>query len=167
MGGRPPQGPCGKGGAVSERNRDLARRAVEEIWNQGHLALADVLFAPTYVNHGGLIPDLIHGPEAIKSGVALYRAAFPDFYLTVEALRAEEEMVELHWSARRGPSTARSGGAASQGGALRGTTRSRCAAQQIVESWTTWDRAGVLRDLGLVAVEEGPTHDVVRPSPEG
>jgi SnoaL-like polyketide cyclase len=153
---------------VTERNRDLVRRAVEEIWNQGDLALADVLFAPTYVNHGGLIPDLLHGPEAIKSGVALYRAAFPDFYITVEALLAEEEMVDLHWSARRGPSTARTGGAAaSQGGALRGTTRSRCAANQIAESWTTWDRAGVLRDLGLVAVEEGPTHDVARPCPEG
>ena len=119
---------------MSERNRDLVRRAVEEIWNQGHLALADVLFAPTYVNHGGLIPDLLHGPEAIKSGVALYRAAFPDFYLTVEALR--------------------------------GTTRSRCAAQQIAESWTTWDRAGVLRALGLVA-GEGPPHAVARPGPEG
>ena len=86
--------------------------------------------------------------------MALYRAAFPDFYITVEALRAQEEMVELHWSARRGPPTARSGGAAGQGGALRGTTRSRCAAHQIAESWTTWDRAGVLRALGLVAVDE-------------
>ena len=153
---------------MTERNRDLVRRAVEEIWNQGDLALADVLFAPTYVNHGGLIPDLIHGPEAVKSAVALYRAAFPDFYITVEVLLAQEEMVDLHWSARRGPPTARTGGAAaSQGGALRGTTRSRCAANQIAESWTTWDRAGVLRDLGLVAEEEGPPHDVVRPCPEG
>ena len=152
---------------MTERNRDLVRRAVEEIWNQGDLALADVLFAPTYVNHGGLIPDLLHGPEAVKSAVALYRAAFPDFYITVEALRAEEEMVELHWSARRGPPPARIAGAAGQGGALRGRTRSRCAAHQIAESWTTWDRAGVLRDLGLVAEEEGPPRDVVRPSPEG
>jgi hypothetical protein len=140
---------------VTERNRDLVRRAVEEIWNQGDLALADVLFAPTYVNHGGLIPDLLQGPEAVKSAVALYRAAFPDFYITVEALRAQEEMVELHWSAHRGPPTARTGGAARQGGPLRGTTRSRCAAHQIAESWTRWDRAGVLRDL------------VVRPCPEG
>ena len=51
---------------VTEHNAGLVRRAVEEIWNGGDLALADVLFAPDYVNHGGLIPDLVRGPEAIK-----------------------------------------------------------------------------------------------------
>jgi len=72
------------------------------------------------------VGDLIHGPEAIKSGVALYRAAFPDFYITVDVLVAEEEMVDLSWTARRASSTARTGSApASQAGALRGTTRSR------------------------------------------
>ena len=132
----------------AERNRGLVRRAVEEIWNQGHLALADVLFAPTYVNHGGLIPDLVRGPEAIKSGVALYRTAFPDFYLTVEALVAVEEMVDLAWAARRRPPTTRTdAGAPGWAGVLRGTIRSHCVADQIAESWTTWDRAGVLRSL--------------------
>jgi len=133
---------------TTEHNRGLVRRAVEEIWNRGHLALADVLFAPTYVNHGGLIPDLVRGPEAIKSGVALYRTAFPDFYLTVEALVAEEEMVDLSWAARRAGMSARNGSVpASLGGTLRGTTRSRCAANQIAESWTMWDQADVLRSL--------------------
>ena len=51
--------------------------AVEAIWNRGALEAADALFAPDYVNHGGLIPDLVRGPEAIKVGVALYRTAFP------------------------------------------------------------------------------------------
>jgi len=47
---------------MQEHNAELVRRAVEEIWNQGDLTLADVLFAPSYVNHGGLIPDLVCGP---------------------------------------------------------------------------------------------------------
>jgi hypothetical protein len=112
--------------------------------------------------------DLIHGPEAIKSGVVLYRTAFPDFYITVEAPLAEEEMVDLSWAARRAGLTSRTGVAPTHpSGMLRGTTRSRCAANQVAESWTTWDHAGVLRDLGLVAVEEGPTHDVARTCPEG
>lgn len=85
---------------VTESNTGLVQRAVEEIGNQGDLALADVLVAPDYVNHGGLIPDLVRGPEAITVGVALYRTTFPTFHITVEALAADGEMVELQWAAR-------------------------------------------------------------------
>jgi len=145
---------------AAQRNTALVRRAVEEIWNRGDLALADVLFAPTYINHGGLIPDLVRGPEAIKIGVALYRTAFPTFHITVEALAAEGEMVELHWAARRSPPAARAGGArTTPQGTLRGTTRSRLAEGQIGESWMSWDRAAMLHDLGLVPAEEGPRSD--------
>lgn len=132
---------------MSEQHTDLVRGAVEEVWNGGDLAQADVLFAPTYVNHGGLIPDLVRGPEAIKSALALYRAAFPDFYITIEALTGGDEFVELSWAAHRG-------GTSDAGNTLRGLTRSRCASAQIVESWTTWDRTGVLTRLGLVVDEE-------------
>jgi len=39
---------------MMERNVGLVRRAVEEIWNQGGLALTNALFTPSYVNHGDL-----------------------------------------------------------------------------------------------------------------
>lgn len=143
---------------MREQNTALVRRAVEEIWNGGDLALAEVLFAPTYVNHGGLIPDLVCGPEAIKSGVTLYRTAFPTFHLTVEALVAEGAVVDLAWAARSTPDSRTCDARASALGTLRGTTRSRLAGGQIAESWTTWDRAGVLRSLGMIPAEEGPGH---------
>ena len=44
----------------------LVRRAVEAIWNRGDLDVADELFAPGFVNHNGLITDLVSGSEAIK-----------------------------------------------------------------------------------------------------
>ena len=141
---------------MTEQNTALVRRAVEEIWNGGDLALAEVLFASTYVNHGGLIPDLVRGPEAITSGVTLYRTAFPTFHLTVEALVAEGAVVELAWAARSTPDRRARDARASAPGTLRGTTRSRLAGGQIAESWTTWDRAGVLRSLGIIPAEEGP-----------
>lgn len=133
----------------------LVRRVVEEIWNGGDLALAEVLFAPAYVNHGGLIPDLVCGPEAIKSGVTLYRTSFPTFHLTVEELVAEGAVVELAWAARSMPDSRARDARASAPGTLRGTTRSRLAGGQIAESWTTWDRVGVLRRLGIIPAEEG------------
>jgi len=136
----------GRGRTAAERSTHVVRRAVEEIWNQGDLELADVLFSPAYVNHGGLIPDLVYGPEAIKASVALYRTAFPGFHITVEALAAAGEMVDLQWTARRAPPDSRHRAASdSGGGMLHGTTRGRLAANQIAESWTTWDHVGVLQ----------------------
>jgi hypothetical protein len=129
----------------------LVRRAVEEIWNRGDLDLADRLFAPGYVNHGGLIPDLIRGPEAVKVGAALVRRAFPRLRLAVEDLVADGETVALRWEARATPAAA---GIANAGpvasGALAGVTFVRFAGGQIAESWTYWDAEGELRRLGLV-----------------
>jgi len=135
-----------------ERNAAVVRRAVEHVWNRGDLDLADRLFDSAYVNHGGLIPDIVHGPEAIKMSVALYRTAFPRLYIAVDSLVADGDMVELRWSAYT-PSSDRplSDRRGSQKATLTGTTRGRLSDGQIVESWTTWDSEGVLRRLGGVA----------------
>jgi hypothetical protein len=139
---------------------DLVRRAVEEIWNQGDLDLADTLFAPTYVNHGGLIPDLVCGPESIKIGVALFRTAFPRLHVDVVELTAEGKTVELRWSASSTPAEVRSdGGLSDRPQALTGTTLGRLSNGQIVESWTFWDRTDVLKRLEIVLPEPGMAPD--------
>lgn len=139
---------------TAEQNRAVVHRVVQEIWNLGDLELADALFVSDYVNHGGLIPDFVQGPEAIKISVALYRTAFPDLHITVEDLVVEEEGVMLHWAARGaspgelvGPTTVRNHGA------LRGSTLSRVAKGMIVESWTRWDSEQVLQHLGMIIPE--------------
>src|SRR5687768_3704594 len=85
---------------MTAQHHILVRRAIEEIWNTGRLDIADLLFAPDYVNHGGLIPDLVHGPEAIKLSVVLYRRAFPGLHITLEDLRTTGKLVTLRWTAR-------------------------------------------------------------------
>jgi len=150
----------GRRGTVEERNAGVVRRVVEEIWNGGDLALADVLFAPDYVNHGGLIPGLVSGPEAIKISVALYGTAFPGFHITVEALIAVEEIVDLQWTAHPAPPDSRASLAPdSHRGMLQGTLRGRLVADQIAESWTTWDRVDVLQRLGTAPLEVGGRDD--------
>jgi hypothetical protein len=130
---------------VAERNSRLVRQAIDEIWNGGDLDLADRVFAPDYVNHGGLIPDLVRGPEAIKVSVALYRTAFPEFRVTVLDLLAEGQGVALRWVAQRTPRQAGVNGGQAQGpDALLGMTFGRLCGGQIVESWTCWERGGVV-----------------------
>jgi ketosteroid isomerase-like protein len=130
----------------ADRNRAAVRRAVEAIWNRGALEAADALFAPDYVTHGGLIPDLVRGPEAIKVSAALYRTAFPDLHVAVDDLVADGETVVLRWTAR-----AAAPGAIPPGprGEVTGVTRGRLVGGRIAESWTSWDRAGALARLGL------------------
>jgi len=120
-------------------NEALVRRAIEAIWNRGELVVADELFGPDYVNHDGLIPDLVRGPEAIKISVALYRIAFPDLHITVDEMSTDGETVVIHWTARREtPGPAGSAVIPNQT-LLTGMTRSLLSGGKIVESWTRWD----------------------------
>ena len=132
------------GARSAARNGNVVRRAIEEIWNRGDLALADELFTTAYANHGGLIPDAVSGPEAIKVGVALHRTAFPNLRVTVEYLLATEEMVALRWVARGGKADD-SGDLAN--GTLAGMTFCRLVRGKIAESWTNWDASEVMRQL--------------------
>jgi predicted SnoaL-like aldol condensation-catalyzing enzyme len=128
------------------------RRALNAIWNEGRLDLADELFAPAYRNHGGVIPDLVRGPEAIKVSVALYRAAFPRLRLVMVDLLTQASIVALHWiaypDAADDESIARS---ADRADPLRGMTFARLDDGQIVESWTSWERQRDDDRRGVVA----------------
>ena len=124
--------------SLSTGTDELVRLVIDEVWNCGELAVADDLFTSDYVNHGGLIPDLVRGPEAIKLSVALYRRAFPDFQLVVDEVTAEESAIVLRWVAHRG--YALMNGAGLRKGGLRGITRCRLLNGKIAETWTVWDR---------------------------
>jgi hypothetical protein len=130
-------------------NETLVRQAIELIWNRGDLGAADELFAAAYVNHHGLIVDLVVGPEAMKISAALYRLAFPGLHVSVEEVSAVEDTVVLRWIARTAPARMAADAVASEPKFLTGITRSRIAAGKIVETWTDWDRIGVLRELGI------------------
>jgi hypothetical protein len=123
---------------------NVIRIVVEEIWNQGSLELADSFFTKDYVNHGGLIPDLAQGPEAIKFSVALYRLAFPALQIAIDELAIEEDIATLRWSARSAP--------IGTGRSLEGVTFGRFAGRQIAESWTYWDADGEGHRLGLIPI---------------
>ncbi len=126
---------------VARGNEALVRQVVDEIWNAGDLELADECFAPDYMNHGGLIPDLVRGPEVIKISVVLYRLAFPAFRISVTDLLARGQTVALRWAALPTSLDSLPGGAAIDGSnAWTGMTFARVVADKIAESWTCWER---------------------------
>ena len=139
---------------LSEHSAAIVWRVVEEIWNRGDLDLADSLFSYGYVNHYGLISDLIRGSEAIKVSVAFYRTAFPNLRITVHHLIAQGESVAVRWTASNAETDERT---AIAPGTLRGTFAGmafcRLVGDKIAESWTSWDTAGARQHLGILTPE--------------
>src|SRR5260370_3206226 len=85
---------------MSEQTKTNVSRLFEEVWNKGHVQIAEELIAPTYTHHDSSSPDLGRGPESEKKRVTLYRNAFPDIRFTVEDLLAAGETVVAPWSCR-------------------------------------------------------------------
>ena len=76
----------------TDANKAVVRRYMEELINQGNVAVAEEIIAPDYVNHtaGGGIGT---GREGFVRGVRAMLAAFPDWHVTIEELVAEGDLV--------------------------------------------------------------------------
>jgi hypothetical protein len=125
---------------------------IEQIWNRGELELADSFFSSDYVNHGGLVPDVLRGPEAIMLSVAMFRSAFPTFRIAVHDLTTENGAMVIRWVARCVPPGSVPSALDRRG--LRGITRCRLHDGMIAESWTVWDTRAAL--VEMVALRRGP-----------
>jgi steroid delta-isomerase-like uncharacterized protein len=82
----------------TEDNKALARRLIEEAWNQGNMATVDELMAPDHAGHHSLVPNQATGREFYKQYIVRTRSAFPDFHATIEQQIAEGDLVVTRWS---------------------------------------------------------------------
>jgi steroid delta-isomerase-like uncharacterized protein len=83
-----------------ERNKNLIRRWLDELFTRADLDEADELFTLNYALHDPSFPHDVHGPEGIRRYVSAYHAAFPDLRVTVEDQLAEEDKVVTRWTVR-------------------------------------------------------------------
>jgi hypothetical protein len=67
----------------TEDNKALVRRAIEEVWNQGNVALIDELDAANFIHHDPDFPNF-QTREDYKQWVTEARSSFPDLHLTVK-----------------------------------------------------------------------------------
>ena len=64
---------------MSEQNKTNVRRLFEEVWNKGHVPVADELFTATYTHHDSSSPDLGRGPDSEKKRVLFTAMPSPTF----------------------------------------------------------------------------------------
>jgi len=86
-----PEGP-------SQSGKQLVRRLVEEVWNQGDLKAVDGIFAAGFVNHTP-VPGEAPGVSGLLDHVSRERAVFAGFRMVIEDLVAEGDRVvaRLSW----------------------------------------------------------------------
>jgi steroid delta-isomerase-like uncharacterized protein len=136
---------------MSAENKAIARRLVEEAFNEGKLDVIDELAAPGVVSYDSALPEPLVGIDATKASIAAYRDAFPDLKLTVEEQIAEGDMVVTRWTAR-GTHQGELMGMAPTGkeATVTGITIDRLENGRIAESRTNWDSLGLMQQLGAV-----------------
>jgi len=140
-----------------EENKRLVRRITEEGLNKGDVSFVDDVFAPDYRVHApGL--ELPPGPAAFRRAVSLWRTAFPDFEVTIEAQIGEGDLVvnrfrtsgtHLGQLLRAAPTGRRF--------TVRGADVHRVVNGRVVESWISDDVPRILLEIGALQPAGAPS----------
>jgi steroid delta-isomerase-like uncharacterized protein len=135
----------------TEENKALARRVIEQMFNEGNLDVADELLALDYVDHDPTLPEDVHGPEGFKEYVGMYRSAFPDLHVQIEDQIAEGDRVATRWTGT-GTHDGDLAGIAPTGKRVTvpGMEIVRIANGKLVEGWEGYDSGTLMRQLGVM-----------------
>jgi len=133
---------------MSEANKALARRVIEELFTNHNAALIDEFF-PDCVYHGPAVGEL--RGEAYKQFLAAVLTAFPDGRWMVEDQVAEGDKVVTRWSFT-GIHRGNLMGIAPTGKQVTtsGVMIDRIVGGKIAEEWEEYDALGMMQQLGAV-----------------
>jgi steroid delta-isomerase-like uncharacterized protein len=136
---------------MSEANKSLVRRWIEEAINKGNLSVVDEIVANDYVYREPMLGER-RGKQAARELVTMYRNAFPDIKLTIDEQIAEGDKVVTRTT---GTGTHRGElfGTAPTGKRVSGVSGicvTRIANGKVVEDNWVYDALGMFRQLGAV-----------------
>ena len=136
---------------MSEQNKAVSRRLVEDVFVGGNLDLAEELVDARFVGHDVAMPEPIRGPEGLKQQAKGYRDAFPDLQFTIEDQIAEGDQVVTRWTVT-GTHKGDLFGMSPTGkqATITGITIDRFSGGKIAESWDNWDALGLMQQLGAI-----------------
>jgi len=137
----------------TEENKATVHRAIEEVWNQGNVALADELYATTVIYQNPGVAD-IRTREDFKRFVTAFRSAFPDGHKRIEETIVEGDKVVLRYTFR-GTNTGDFVTpipllATGKQVTITGISITRFAGGKVVEILDMGDNLGMLQQLGLI-----------------
>ena len=136
---------------MSEENKAIARRWMEELWSQGNSGVADEIIAANYAVHDPGTPGRVGGVEGEKHTVTMYRTVFPDLRFTMEDVVGEGDRVVVRWTTH-GTHRGELMGVPPTGKqvVVTGISILRIANGKITEAWVNWDTLTLWQQLGLI-----------------
>lgn len=134
----------------ADRNKEIARRFREDLWNSGDLTIADEIVAADCLFHARVpfATDFVRGPDAMRQLVLFYHLAFSDIRMTVDQVIAEGDTVATRWTGKGRHSGELLGLPAARGETVtNGIDFLRFDHGQIVEGWVVWDILSLIEQL--------------------
>ena len=140
--------PSAWAGPLQEKNKAVARRVFEEIFNQGKFQVAAEIYAPDFINHGVKSDAGLKEDQAAARG---WKEAFPDLNMSVLLMVAEDDLVTVVWTGS-GTNTGQGNGLPATGKKVagRGITVWRIVNGKIREEWSEFDSMRLMQQLGLI-----------------
>ena len=134
--------------STREANHALMRRFIDEVWNKGNLDVADEIFHPEATSPSA--PGLPPGGAGVKVIAGAFRSAFPDYWMEITHLVAEDTRVAARFR-QGGTHTGDLMGIAPTGKKVEWTEIGilRVADGKVVESWYDVDMLGLMGQLGV------------------
>ena len=130
-------------------NRGIARIILEDVLGKGKIAENERLYAENFKAHG--ITQSV-GRDEDREATRGWRMAFPDLKITIEQLIADGDLVAVRYIGE-GTNTGEGNGLPATGRHVKvsGITIFRIVDGKVTDEWTEFDRAGMMRQLGLGA----------------
>lgn len=134
-----------------EENRDVIRRAYEELWNERNVGVVGELVAEDFLNHAAP-PGKQRGRQGLKDVVRMFEGAFPDFRYEVEDVISEGDKVAVR-DVFRGTHQGDFMGVPATGNRvnMEAIHIYRLSEGKLAEHWVARDDLGMMRQLGAVS----------------
>ena len=84
---------------MSDENKNIARRLMEEGWNMGREQVVDQLVSPKCRFHDPVFPSLTSGAENYRQHMRTCKDAFPDLKFTINEIIADMRCIKPGWYA--------------------------------------------------------------------
>ena len=135
-------------------NRALIKRFYDEGWNGNNIDVYDELVTEDFVDHQA-IPGLPPGRDGFKGLNSMFRSAFPDVWVEISNVVAEDDKVGCRWVST-GTHQGDLFGIPATGNKVEvsATVFYRVENGRLAEGWINRDDVGLMRQLGVIPSPE-------------
>ena len=142
--------------SATDSNKEIARRFMEDCWNQGKMDAFSELVSNDCRYHDSVFPSIQSGLDNIRQHIGNCRNGFPDLHFTIEDMIAEGNEVVIHWKAS-GTHKGQFLGMqpTNRNATVSGTSINRIDNGKITEQWSDWNLMSLMEQLGMSMATSG------------